>query len=414
MRDRYELPPSVPARAGTFAALGTRDFRVLWSGTWASYIPFFMSNVVNGVVAFQLTHVNRGFGAVMLGQGLAMAVLAPFGGAGADRWPKRRLLAASQTCGAAVFGSFAVLLALHSLTILAMALGVFVLGVAVSFLGPARQALAAELVVPELRGNAVALNQIPLTGSQLLGPAIAGLLLNSPFGAVGAYALMSALYAIAALSLFWLPKSLVRANAGDSHLFADLVEGLEYVWAHRRLRLLVSFFVCVIVAGFSYVTMLAGLVEHAFERGAQAGVPPLTFTSALGGLVISLITARMAGGVRVLPLFLTMPFVFAAGLLCLGAAPSYSAAVAAMLLVGIGFGGFQTLNSAVIVQNTEPAYFGRVFSLSMLAFAGVSLMGLPVAAFADAVGERTTLAVLSAAVVAISLGIGAMLRRTHS
>jgi MFS family permease len=410
MRDRYAAPPPAPP-AGTFAALGTRNFRVLWSGTWASYIPFFMSNVVNGVVAFQLTGVNRAFGTVVFAQGLAMACLAPLGGAGADRWPKRRVLAASQSCGSAIFGAFAVLLAFDSLSIAAMAIGTFLLGVSVSFLGPARQALAAELVAPELRGNAVALNQIPLTGSQLLGPALAGLLLNSPLGAVGAFALMSALYAVSALSVIWLPKSFVRANAGDTHVLADLREGLRYVGSHRRLRLLVTFFVCVIMSGFSYITMLAGLVEHAFSRVAKEGVPPLTFTSAAGGLLISFITARVAAGARVVPMFLAMPFVFAAGVLCLGLAPTYPAAVAAMFLVGIGFGGFQTLNSAVIVQNTEPAYFGRVFSLSMLAFAGVSLMGLPVASLADAVGERTTLAVLAGAVVAIALTIGGLLRR---
>jgi hypothetical protein len=82
-----------------------------------------------------------------------------------------------------------------------------------------------------------------------------------------------------------------------------------------------------------------------------------------------------------------------------------------MLLVGVGFGGFQTLNAAVIVHATEPAYFGRVFSLSMLAFAGVSLASLPVGVLADAIGERTTLALLAAVVVAIAFLGAARLRR---
>ncbi|HTO53786.1 MAG TPA: MFS transporter [Myxococcota bacterium] len=411
MQDRYapSAPPAPPAT--TFAALGVRNFRVLWSGTWASYVPFFMSNIVNGVVAFQLAHRNRAFGAVIFAQGLAMALLAPLGGAGADRWPKRRVLALSQGGAAAVFASFAILHAFDSLTILGLALGTFVLGVSVSFLGPARQALAAELVEPELRGNAVTLNQIPLTGSQLLGPAVAGAMLRSPLGAVGAYALMSSLYAIAAITLFWLPKSMVRANAGETHVLHDLGVGLRYVWAHRRLRLLVTFFVIVIMTGFSYITMLPGLVEHAFARSAQLYVPPLSFASAAGGLLVTFVTARIAGGPRVIPMFLTMPFVFAAGLLSLSFAPSYELGVAAMVLVGVGFGGFQTLNAAVIVQNTEPAYFGRVFSLSMLAFAGVSLVGLPVGFLADAIGERTTLLVLSTIVIAVAGFAGTRLRR---
>jgi len=297
-----------PERARTFAALGVRDFRVLWAGTWASYLPFFMANVVNGVVAFHLAHVNRAVGTVVFAQGVAMAALAPLGGAGADRWPKRRVLALSQSAAAAVFGTLALLLALDRLSIAALAGGAFVLGVAISFLGPARQAFAAELVGPDLRGNAVALNQVPLTGSQVLGPAIAGLMLASPFGATGAYALMSALYATSALSLVALPKSLARTDAAETHVLADLGDGLRYVGSHRRLRLLVGFFVCVIMMGFSYVTVLPGLVEHALGRPADE-VPPLFFTSALGGLTITLITARLADSRRAVPgtLFACMP-----------------------------------------------------------------------------------------------------------
>jgi fucose permease len=66
----------------------------------------------------------------------------------------------------------------------------------------------------------------------------------------------------------------------------------------------------------------------------------------------------------------------------------------------------------VIVRATEPAYFGRVFSLTMLAFAGFGLMGLPVGLLADAIGERATLAVLSVVVCAIAATIAALLRRT--
>jgi MFS family permease len=405
--------PVPPVRARTFAALGVRSFRTLWMGTWASYLPFFMANVVNGVVAFHLAHVNRAVGTVVFAQGLAMAVLAPIGGAGADRWPKRRVLALSQSAAALVFGSFAFALAFDRLTITGLAAGSFVLGVAISFLGPARQAFAAELVGSDLRGNAVALNQVPLTGSQVLGPAIAGLMLASPFGATGAYSLMSALYATSALFLVALPKSLARTNAGETHVLEDLLVGLRYVASHPRLRLLVAFFVCVIMMGFSYMTVLPGLVVHALGREGDS-VPPLFFTSALGGLTVTLITARLADSHRALPLFVSMPFVLATGLLGLFAAPSYAFVIAAMFVVGIGFGGFQTLNAAVIVQVTEPEYFGRVFSLSMLAFAGVSLMSLPVGILADAIGERATLATLSGVVFAIALGAGSRLLRSRS
>jgi MFS family permease len=401
--------PEAPAR-GAFAALAVRDFRVLWAGAWASYIPFFMANIVQSVVAFELSGKNRAVGTVVFAQGVAMLLLAPLGGAGADRWPKRRVLALTQSATAATFGSLALLRGAGLLTLGALAIASLVIGIAVSFLGPARQAFAAELVPPALRGNAVTLNQVPLTGSQVLGPAIAGLMLASPFGATGAYALMCGLYVLSALSLVLLPRSAPRAGAGETHVLADLRDGLRYVGSHRRLRLLVGFFVGVVMSGLCYGTVMPGLVENRLGRPAEA-VSGLFLTSALGGLCATLLAARVADSRRALPVFLGMAVVFALGLLGLSAAPAFGLAVAAQLVVGVGFGGLQSLNAAVIVRATEPVYFGRVFSLSMLAFAGVSLMGLPVGLYADAVGERAALATLAGFVLAIAALVAVRLRR---
>jgi MFS family permease len=405
------LPAAPPPRTRTFAALGVRDFRVMWLGTWASYIPFFMATIVQSVVAFELAGTNRAVGSVVFAQGVAMFALGPIGGAGADRWPKRRVVALALATAAAIFGALALLLAFDALRLVSLAAGSLLLGVSISFLGPARQALAADLVPPALRGNAVALNQLPLTGSQVLGPAVAGAILASPLGATGAYATMCVLYAIGALSLAWLPHSVARGDAHETHVLADLFDGLRYVFSHARLRLLVVFFVSVIMMGFPYVTALPGLVEHEFGRSSEA-ISRFFFTSALGGLAASLVAARLADTRFALQAFLSMPLVFAAGLLGIAFAPSYELAIGATFLAGIGTGGFQSLNATVIVRATEPAYFGRVFSLTMLAFAGFGLMGLPVGLLADAIGERATLAVLSVVVCAIAATIAALLRRT--
>ena len=398
------------ATAGTFAALGVRDFRVLWAGAWASYVPFFMSGIVQGVVAFEISGRNRAVGTVTFAQGLAMLILAPIGGAGADRWPKRRVLAISQCVSGVTFGSLALLYALGLLTLGLLAAGSLAIGAAISFLGPARQAFAAELVPPELRGNAVSLNQVPLSASQVIGPALAGLLLASPLHATGAYALMASLYAASGLTLFLLPPSRPRANAVESHVLADLRDGVRYVRSHERLRLLVVFFVGVVMSGLPYGTLLPGLVEHELGRPAEA-VSALFFASALAGLCATFAAARIADSPLAVPVFLAMPFVFALGLLCLSAAPGFGLALAAMPVIGLGFGGLQSLNAAVIVRAAEPAYFGRVFSLTMLAFAGVSLMGLPVGALADWVGERRAVAGLAGLVLAIAVTVTARLRR---
>jgi predicted MFS family arabinose efflux permease len=395
--DGHEAPAPRP---GTFSALRERNFRLLWIGTIASYVAFFMSTIVQSVVAFELVGTNRAVGIVVFAQGLAMAVLGPLGGALADRWPKRRIVALSQTSSAIVFATLATMLVKGSLSLPRLAVGTLLLGAGLSFLAPARQALTAEIVPGDVRGNAIALNQVALTGSQVLGPACAGALLASPVGAAGAYGLMAALYALAATMLALLPSSPARSNAAETRVLADLAAGLRYVATHPRLRVLVLFFVSVVMAGFPYVTLLPGLVENELGRDAEA-ISVLYLVSASGGLCASLVAARLADTRFAQPFFVATALLFAAALAALSAVPSYAVAPAAMLFVGMGFGGFQSSNGAVIVRACEPEYFGRVFSLTMLAFAGFGLMGLPIGLLADALGERGALRAMALAVALV-------------
>jgi len=138
---------------GTFAALRVRPFRILWIGTWCAFVGFFMSTVVQSVVAFKLTGANRDVGLVIFGQGLMMFTLGPLGGALADRLPKRRVIATAQLATTSVF--FAISWALWSGRIQLgwLVAGSMVMGASFAFLGPARQSLAVELVPLELRGR---------------------------------------------------------------------------------------------------------------------------------------------------------------------------------------------------------------------------------------------------------------------
>jgi len=396
--------------AGTFSALRLPEFRILWISTVFSFLAFFMSTVVQSVVAFELTGTNRAVGSVVAAQGLAMLLLGPLGGALADRVRKRRLIAASQSVTAAVFLLLALALATHTIRVEFLALGSLVMGATFAFLGPARQALTVDLVPPERRGNALALTQVGHSASRVLGPTLAGLFLGWTFaGATGAYLAMATFYVGSVASLLLLPRSVVRAGARDAHIVADIAAGLRYVRAHRRLRLMLLFFVSVIMLGYPYVTVIPGLLEHALGRDAH-GVGTLFGVSAAGALTASLGVARFADSSHALRIYTGMGLLFGVSLVGVALAPSYAAALIAMIGVGAGSGGFQSLNAAVIVRETEPEFFGRVSSLSTLAFAGFGLMGLPVGLLADAIGERGALGSMGLLVCAVALVLSRRLR----
>jgi MFS family permease len=388
---------------GTFASLAERDFRILWLGTLASFIAFFMSTVVQSVVAFQLGGTNRAVGIVVFAQGLAMLALGPLGGALADRWPKRAAVGTGQSVITLVFAATALLIASGRITVWLLALGSLAMGLAFSVVGPARQSYAADLVPRTVRGNAMALTQVGNSASRVLAPALAGALLAwEGAGATAAYASMAALYAVSTLALCWLPRTRRALRESHTHVITDLLEGLRYMASRPRLRLLVLTFILVVMVGFPYMTVLPGLVEHQLGRGAEA-ISLLYLISAVGGLAASVLVARHADSRHATGIYSAMALCFGLSLLALAAAPSFELACLAVVLVGVTGGGFQSLNGAVVVNECDPAYLGRMMSLTMLAFAGFGLMGLPVGLLADALGERGALAVMGVALLAIAL-----------
>ena len=398
----------------TFGALEVRDFRVVWFGGLASFVAFFMAMIVQSVVAFEIAGNNKAVGFVVFGQGFAMAALGPIGGAFADRWPRRRVIAISQSISAIVFVALAWLVASGNINIVRLTIASTLIGATVAFLGPARQAMVVDVVSHDRRGNAMALNNIANTGARVVGPAVAGVLLASAWsGAVGAYLTMSLFYAVSALSLLLLPKSVVREDARSRPIFADVADGVRYVVHHRRLLLLMSFFVTVILAGFPHVTVLPGLIENVLGRPASE-VSQLFVSSAVGALLASIGVARFGDSPRAHVIYTGLGCLFGTSLVAVSLAPSLPWVMAGMFGVGAGSGGFQTLNGAVIAREIEPEYMGRVMSLVILAFAGFGLMALPYGVLADRIGERQTLLTMGCVVLGLCTVLGAALAREYA
>ncbi len=373
----------------TFAALAARNFRVLWIGSLLAFIAFFMSTVVQSVVAFDLSGNNRAVGFVVFAQGIAQLVLGPLGGAMADRLSKKAVILTCQVTIFAAFTVLAILVATDVIEVIYLALGSFIIGVAFSFLGPSRQAFMLELVELHRRGNAVALSQVALNASRIVAPFVAGAMLGVGFlGPGGAYFGMAALYVGAIVSTALLPAS--RTPAGPTRsVFGDIASGLGYVRRNPHLRRLILSYVLVIMFGFTYTTVLPGLVENELGRDADS-ITLLLGVNAVGGLAASIGVASRADSPHARTIYTGMCLLFGVALIGMGISPTYAVLALTMFFGGIGAGGFQTLNGAIVSHITEPEYFGRVVSLTFLAFATSSIIALPIGFLADAAGERPT------------------------
>jgi MFS family permease len=383
-----------------FSALRNPQFRLLWLGSLSAFVGFFASNVVQAVVAFDLTHRNDAVGAVTFGRGLAQVLFAPIGGALADRLAKRSILLSSQSLTAAVFLGLAWLAALGQLSVTHLVVAGFLVGLTFAVLGPTRSAYVLELVEPDMQPNAIALNQVALNASRVIGPALGGALVAWPaVGTAGAFVLMGAAYLGAVATQGGLPKAQPLAQNGPARsVLGDIAAGMTYVRQNAPLRAALLMFVLSVMFGFPHVTVLPGMVVHALHATSD-DVSVLFAVSAFGGLLASLVVARLANSPRALAIYRGSGIAFGVSLALLWAARDLFSASCVMFLVGFSSGSFMTLNGTVLLRYTDPRYMGRVMSLAMLAFGGFGLLGLPFGMLADAAGEGPALAVMGVCVV---------------
>ena len=382
-------------RSNPTTVLANRQFRLLFVGTTLSMLAFGMMQVVQGVVAYDLTGKNGAVGFVYLGQGIAMLFLSPVGGTLSDRVSKKKMLTGAQFVIGAMFGLIAVLIATDLITIYLLAGASLILGCMYSMMGPTRQAWVGDLLSGEEMQKGVALQQLMMNATRIIGPLAAGALIATAAGTSGAYFVMAALFGAVVLTLMMMDPTPPRPREVHTSIRTDLMEGFRYIWHTPDVRLLALVFVGVVLSAFTYMTLMPGYLVNTLGRDSgELGF--LFTTTAIGGIAVNLLIASrpVKNGV---PVMLAFGAALSVSLALLALAPGFIAALMVAALIGASSSGFQMLNNVNLMERTESAYLGRVMAVTMMAFGVNSIASYPVGLIADAAGERATLGGLSVA-----------------
>ena len=204
-----------------FAALGYRNFKLIWSGLIVSNMGTWMQNVANGWLVLQLTNSPLWLGLLGLSFALPMIILPPLAGAVVDRVNRIKLLYFTQSMqmlGAFVLAAFTWFGMIQVWHILAVS---FLSAAMLAFDNPARQALVPDLVAPPDLLNALSLNSATYTGAALVGPALAGVML-APFGAgtlffINGVSFLAVIFALAAM------RDVRTHSGGSATSFASIL-----------------------------------------------------------------------------------------------------------------------------------------------------------------------------------------------
>jgi MFS family permease len=164
----------------TFNALSVREYRYLWLGSLFTFAGMQMSIIARGFLAYDLTGSNGALGAVTFGFAIPMLCLSLWGGVVADRVAKRRLLMIFQSTVALNSAWIATMVATDLIEFWMLIVSSVIQGVVFSFIGPARMAFTTDLIGKERLANAIALQQLSMRSTQVVGPALAGVLIGVP------------------------------------------------------------------------------------------------------------------------------------------------------------------------------------------------------------------------------------------
>ncbi|HEU5083666.1 MAG TPA: MFS transporter [Acidimicrobiales bacterium] len=402
MPDPLEEAPAAPP-TGSFAALAHLEYRRLWVSGFLVFFAVMAQNIARGWLALEITGSNAGLGGVLMGFGVLMLVATPFGGVAADRLSKRLVvLAATALLGftSGVIG-LAVLADAIEYWMLVVASGLQ--AVAFAFFGPARMAFISELLPDATVGNGIVLGQMSAEASRVVGPAIAGLLIGVlADGTATVFLLSAALSAVSFVLCLTLPPGHAVAGRPARSVLGEIGDGVAYVRQHDGLRLLVLTSLGVVILGFPYIAFLPTLADEIFDVGS-GGYGFMSAVSAAGAVVAALLTARTVGPVRQVRDLGRAGLLFGAAVVVLGAAPHFAVALGVLAFAGAAGLWFQTTNQSLLLSIGAFEFHGRIQSLVMLGFSGFGIAALPLGVLADAIGLRTTFALMGGVVALISL-----------
>lgn len=372
MSPRTIETPGPARRAGIVRALRHRNFQLFFGGQLVSLIGTWMQNVAQSWLVYRLTGSSLLLGAVGFCGQIPVLFLSPFGGALADRLPRRRILAVTQSAAMALAFVLAALTLggwVRPVHILVLAC---LLGTVNAFDIAARQAFVVEMVGREDLSNAIALNSSMLNGARIVGPAVAGVLV----GAIGEgwCFFANGVSFLAVIAGLWAMRPAPARRGGSEKGARAILGGFRFAARTRSIRALLLLLGLSGLTAMSHTVLLPIFADHILHGGAR-GLGLLMGSAGVGALLGALLLAarrELRGLERWIP---SAAAGLGVSLFCFSWSQSFWLSVALLLPVGfctmVHVAGSSTLIQMIVPDSLR----GRVMSVYTMTAMGMSPLG---------------------------------------
>ncbi|HEY0433296.1 MAG TPA: MFS transporter [Chitinophagaceae bacterium] len=389
-------------KISTFNALKSRNYRLYFVGQSISLVGTWMQKTAVSWVVYSLTHSKLMLGLSLFASQFPSFIFSFLGGAVSDRYNRYKVLLATQAASMiqavlitllVAWGRYSVW---HILGLSAM------LGFINAFDVPARQFLVNELV-PDRKylANALALNSSMVNLSRLVGPAIAGILLEK-FGEVFCFGLNAFSFIAVITCLLLMKLSAAKVEKRQKNLFQDIREGWNYLRHEKSIMFIIGMLGLISLFVLPFSTLIPVYAKDIF-KGTASTFGIIDSMIGLGAFCGALFLASLGPDRNFHRILAINTVVFGTGLMLFSFMELYGAALVCAMITGFGMMSQITISNTLIQTTVKPSMRGRVISFYAMAFFGMQpLGGVIVGSLSQLVGVRAT--VLAEGLLAVGVG----------
>jgi MFS family permease len=359
----------------TFRALKHRNYRLFYFGHGMSLIGTWMQRTATIWLVYRLTQSPEILGNVDFVGQIAGVVLIPVAGVLLDRWNRYRVILWTQALSMVQALALAALVFTGTVAVWHIVVLNTVLGMINSFDMPARQAFISQIVEDkDDLANAIALNSAMFNGARIIGPSIAGLAIAAfgeglcyLFNGLSYIAILGALLAMR----LTVPQAVV---VSPDNIIGGLAEGCTYTYHSLPIRMVLLLLALLSLVGFPVMPLMPLFAGQVLGGGPET-LGWLMAAFGMGALVGTICLAARKTVVGIEKVIAINSVVFAVGLIAFSLSTVLWLSLPIAFIMGFGLIAQMASTNTIIQSLVDEDKRGRVMSLYVLSFGGITPIG---------------------------------------
>jgi MFS family permease len=360
-----KLTARLHSAAHPLAILRQRNFGLVWSAIMLTGMGQQMETLVLAWFVLKLTDSPFLLGLAASAR-ISFNFLALFAGAVADRVPRQLLMASAAFLMASLALVMLVLIATDSLETWHIFAITLVGGLGRIFLMPAAHSLTADSVPENRISNAVALTNMGMNITLIIGPIVGGRLFEAR-GPEAAYALIVILYFSGGIAALMVRTTRSAISRQAESVFSTVLQGLKYVKGQQVIWAALLAAVIINLTGFPFHISLMPIFARDVLGKGPTELGMLMSAFGIGALVGSLVLASVQDLKHAGKLLGVAVVVWHASMVAFAQSTFFPLSLAILLVTGMAFASTLVLILTVILRTAPPEFRGRIMGLRVLA-----------------------------------------------